>query len=586
MHNNISFGLENTKHMDRDELINTFVPTDDFFRLLDPMNHVVLGSRGSGKTALARMLSHDHMAKFENEQTKKLISSKQFIGIYVATNVAWVGALDNKPWATNKKELELNFQWRFNLSICDAFLCTAKSCIDEYVDDEIERVKRERSFIKSLVDAWQLGSGCKSINALREQLHDIEFQQEQSIARNRVLGDSASEAATVSAFDTDIFSPIKVAIRKLTSALDFPDSCRWVICIDEAEFLDIDYQKIINTQMRAHSGNPNLIYKVITMPYKHLTLETNSGVPLNLGDDFEYIYIDRDPVIDKYKGYEFAESLFKKRARRMYPDLQEETLSLSGFFGISCLLDPKPSDWSDSSVEMSLLNKYTTPKTIERANKLRLNSPSEFKNQISRKLHGPLLLKDAKTKTVGRKIMGIYSGASLIVRCGDGNPRRLIRIFKHLIKGIGSSDLPLNESIQEQRLRAFSSAALEQIKSEPDIGPIMHDFLQTIGNHVAKGLHMGKISTDQISSIKVTKSISDDHWESIKCATGLGLMFPNRTQHSPDSLPEKDGVFHLAYVLAPHFFIMPRRGSSGALSSFLSTGNDFIPAHPSLFGDD
>lgn len=374
MHNKISFGLENTKNMDRDELINTFVPTDDFYRLLEPMNHVVMGSRGSGKTALARMLSHDHMAKFENEHTKKLISSKKFIGIYVATNVAWVGALKNKPWAANEKDLEHNFQWRFNLSVCDAFLCTAKSCLDEYVIDEIERIKSERSFIQALVDAWQLSSDCKSINSLREQLHDLEFQQEQNIARNRVLGEDATDPVTASAFDTDIFSPIKIAIRKLSKTLDLPASCRWIICIDEAEFLDIGYQKIINTQMRAHSGSPNLIYKVITMPYKHLTLETNSGVPLNYGDDFEYVYIDRDPVIDKLKGYDFAESLFKKRARRMYPELPEETLSLSGFFGISCLLDPKSSDWSDSSVEMSLLNKYTTPKTIERATSVRYNS--------------------------------------------------------------------------------------------------------------------------------------------------------------------------------------------------------------------
>ncbi|WP_167631097.1 hypothetical protein [Mariprofundus ferrooxydans] len=586
MYNHISFGLENTKHMDRDDLINTFVPTEDYYRLLEPMNHVVLGSRGSGKTALARMLSHDHMAKFENEHTKELISSKKFIGIYVATNVAWVGALDNKPWAANKKDLELNFQWRFNLSVCDAFLCTAKSCIDEYVNDEIERIKSERSFIQALVNAWELDSGCKSINTLREQLHDLEFRQEQNIARSRVLGEDVTGPATASAFDTDIFSPIKVAIRKLSTALDLPDSCKWVVCIDEAEFLNIDYQKIINTQMRAHSGSPNLIYKVITMPYKHLTLDTNSGVPLNLGDDFEYIYIDRDPVIDKHKAYDFAESLFKKRAQHSYPDLPEETRSLIGFFGVSCLLDPKSSDWSDSSIEMGLLKQYATPKTINRANNLRQSSPSEFKNQISRKLHGLLMLKDAKTRTVGRKITGIYSGASLIVRCGDGNPRRLIRIFKHLIKGIDSSDLPLKESTQEQRLRSFSAAVLEQIMSEPDVGPIMHDFLEKIGSHIAERLHSERISTDQISSIKVTKSISKKHWEAIKCATGLGLMFPNRTQHSPDSLPEKDGVFHLAYVLAPHFFIMPRRGSSGALVTFLSPKKKNVPVYPSLFGDD
>ena len=33
------------------------------------------------------------------------------------------------------------------------------------------------------------------------------------------------------------------------------------------------------------------------MPYFHRTLDTNTGVPLNVGHDFEYVYIDQDPVL-------------------------------------------------------------------------------------------------------------------------------------------------------------------------------------------------------------------------------------------------------------------------------------------------
>jgi hypothetical protein len=584
MSNQSSFGLENTKNMGLDDLVKTFVPTEDFRRLLAPMNHVVLGSRGSGKTALARMLSHDHMSKFDDDETKNIVASKQFIGIYVATNVAWVGALKNKPWNGDEQALEHNFQWRFNLSVCDAFLGAAKSCFNEYVNDEIEGIIKERSFSKEVSEAWKLDSVYESISSLRDSLHSIEFKQEQSIAENRALGRPSNIAEIASTFGTGLLSPLKIAIKKLSASLLIPESCRWVICIDEAEFLDEIYQRIINTQMRAHTGTPNLIYKIITMPYKHLTMGTNSAVPLNYGDDFEYIYIDKDPV-QSQRSYDFAETIFKKRARSAFHNLNENELTLENFFGTSRLIDQKHGEWSDTSEEINLLNKYATEKTLNRANRLRETSHSKFKDQISRKLHGALLLKEAKSKSVGRSVSGIYSGASLIVRCGDGNPRRLIRIFKHLIKDIDTTKLPLKDTIQEQKLREFSQGVLVQYKSEQGVGPEMHSLLQTVGDYMATRLHKEKISTDQISSIDIPKNISPEKWNLIKCATGLGLLYPNRNQHSPDILPDKEGTFHLAYVLAPHFFIMPRREGSRSLSTFLSKGINIDIPLP-LFADD
>ena len=82
-------------------------------------------------------------------------------------------------------------------------------------------------------------------------------------------------------------------------------------------------------------------------------------------------------------------------------------------------------------------------------------------------------------------------------------------------------------------------------------------------------LHNIQLSTDQVSSIYLDSKVTDLQWELIKAAVGLGLLFPNISHNNPDQMPERDGTFHLAYVLAPHFRILPRRGSSISLSALL-----------------
>src|SRR4051812_12557286 len=111
------FEIENARNLSRDELVATFIPQQVFWRLLSAKNHVILGSRGSGKTALAKMLSHDHLSRFPHERARALVASRAFIGVYFPTSVEWVGSLKNKPWQT-EVEAERFFQWRLNLATC------------------------------------------------------------------------------------------------------------------------------------------------------------------------------------------------------------------------------------------------------------------------------------------------------------------------------------------------------------------------------------------------------------------------------------------------------------------------------------
>src|SRR5438105_1533377 len=111
------FEIENARNLTRDEIVRTFGPPEAFWRLLSAKNHILLGSRGSGKTAIAKMLAHDHLSKWDDERAKDAVDSKAYIGMYVPTRLEWVGGLKNRPWQTDV-EREAHFSWRLNLATC------------------------------------------------------------------------------------------------------------------------------------------------------------------------------------------------------------------------------------------------------------------------------------------------------------------------------------------------------------------------------------------------------------------------------------------------------------------------------------
>ena len=604
------FEIDNARNLSRRQMVDTFVPTEAFWRLPSQKHHVILGSRGSGKTALAKMLSHDHLSCLEHPRAKNYIRNKEYIGIYLPTRLEWVGALKNKPWQ-NEAEKEALFQWRLNLSSCMALLQTIESCNNTFTRGRALQARTEREICINLSTSWfEDGIQLETFKEVQRKLDEIHFRKHFQLEKQRILGKLPPDEMLIGiAFDTDIFLPLRYGIKICSNLLNISNDTTWLICIDEAEFLDTEHHKVLNSYMRAYTDN--IFFKITTMPYCHYTLETNTRVSLVDGQDFEYVYIDYDRVLLERAtneintiGTQFARKLFKKRAdasgitayqRPMATKRKGKRtkgkhveINLRELLGYSKVLDPKDNDWSIGSQNMGLLEKYASESTLKKAKSLL--GTKKFGNQISRKMHGALILRELKDNLAGNMGSDAYGGASMVARCGDANPRRLIRIFNKMIlvkwKVINDgsifrdgTDLRIPQDIQTAALESISSTTLSRTKSEPKIGNKLYDFIVDIGNYMHNHLHNQKLSTDQISSIEIDSRISDDDWENIKCAVGLGLLYPNVKQNKRDELPFKSGSFRLSYILAPYFFLLPRRGKPHKLSTikkykFKNTSND------------
>lgn len=582
-HDHDLFQVDNAKGLTRRNMVETFVPTDSFWRLLSSRNHLVLGSRGSGKTALARMVSHSHLSLFSasNKRARSIIESKSFIGIYSPTSLGWVGGLKNKPWFS-EQEAELFFQWRLNLSTCQSFVDTLRSCLDTYIENKGERARVERAICADISSMWSDKSiECSTTTELVKYLKQLEREKQTQTGRQRVFRDTqAPEQSVGPVFDTELLSPLRSAIDVVSEKLNFSDETSWLLCLDEAEFLEPIHQRILNSHLRAHSGN--LFFNITTLPYAH-TNETNTRVPLDSGHDYDIIYIDRDPVMwagqGSKEGMSFAIQLFELRLKGSRSKYQG--LKLPSMLGRSELLDPLPSDWSEHSDNMVRLKKYANIATIQRAER-DMHKGGIFRDAISRKMQGALLLRDRVEHTTGGKKLDIYSGLTMLIRCGDSNPRRMIALFKYMLTALqqqpqnrrkeshGLIDIPLvSREDQTTCLVERSKRELDKVKAESHVGPETWQMLVMIGSHLHRLLHKEPLGTDQKYSVSIDNRVTDREWELVKKAVHLGLLFPNVSTNNPDQMPEREGNFHLAYILAPHFRLLPRRGKSITLSSVI-----------------
>lgn len=594
------FETDNARALAPPEVAATFVATESFWRLLSAKNHIVLGSRGSGKTVLARMLSHDHLKLFDEQRAKEFVAARLFMGIYVPARLEWVGALRNKPWQS-EREAEAFFEWRLNVATCLAFLQTVGSCLTHYYDER-HAALREREFVRDIGETWFrdvsfLEQGA-TIDVLSKKIRRDEYRRQLLVAQARSQGvsfDDLAEKSVGGEFAIDFLAPLQIGIAAASHIIEKPPEGRWMLILDEAEFLSPDQHRVINSCFRTYSGD--LVYKMATMPYRHHTLETNIGAELVNGDDFEYVYIDNDPAVEAERqrsqgvrtevNSSFAQKLFNKRAAVSGLALSES--SLEGLLGVSQVIDHDATEFSYSEKTIARLKQFADDQTCKRIDKAaseiekadahaKPELVARFGDQIIRKMKPAVVLREKRLTVKGNTAPDYYSGASMVVLCADGNPRRMVRIFNALLrtnewKRRGKAKR-ITKATQHKVLVQRSDTDLERIRPAGRSGQKTYDLLRKIGITFHRRLHDSPISSDTYGTFVVDEASFAQLREQIQLAVARGLLHPLQGEASRDSLPSHSGKFRLSYILVPRFEILPRRGRSISIRSVLDAQFD------------
>lgn len=576
------FEASNARDFTSNQLVNEFIWTDSFSEILySTKNQIVLGSRGSGKTALVKMLSHHNLRKLacknvdlldrqerrKIEEANKIIQERKLIATYVPLKVEWVNSLENY-----KESKDKYFIWSLNLATCSRLIETAKSCIDAYVEDEIDAVLIQRSICKSLSKLWVLP---RLVNNFIELIRDLEtLEYEKNLMFNKEsmgLELTTEEMSLGLAFHGNLFSPFTIATKKISEFLDIPNSCKWILCLDEAEFLSKEHHQILNTHMR--SAN-DIFFKITTMPYRHHTLSTTVDANVNVGHDLEYVYIDKLGTINKNQKTSdktiqtFATRLFINRLRQFDND---NVKTLEGLVGHSKLAQDTNELITDEEL-LVLIDNHCNEATNTRAKKLYRENKKKFDDEIGRKNRGILLLRDEYHNRIGSSNSSLYSGVAIISRCSDGNPRRLFRLFNHLLNGSGGELNLIAPTVQSKRIKSFSHSELEVIKFEKG-GMSSFELIKSIGSYFKVKTLEEKLGSDLPQAISIQHSVDDRIWAAIKSAVDLGLLYPvvKKDSNERSLFPVKEGVFSLANCLAPHFNLFPRVGREVSISTVINS---------------
>jgi hypothetical protein len=586
------FVLDNARDLLKQELADTFIPTVAFERLLSPQNNIIIGSRGSGKTALLKMICHDHLSLFDNDLAKKIIKEKTYIGVFVSTKTKFSGGLKNKAWQTDG-EKEKHFVWQMNIASCIAFLDTLRSCVNAYVDEE-KRIEKEIEIISKIREYWfETRTDIFTIDDAKQALEDIAILRQRESLKIRI-SDVTTKNIVGYEFDIELFDPLLAAIGVINRKLDFPETSSWFICVDEIEMLEEFHHKILNSYMR--SRQPYIYFKYTTLPYCHYTLDTNLNVPLDVRHDVHYIYIDQD-ISFAYRAEtnnSNALKLFQKRATLSKPEYAN--LNFIDLFGKSLLLDSKKIDYAEfdkykkdiltRNEVIDIMNKneilrlfleHMNENYKERGIALLQNKQiKRFGNEFGRKTRAILNLKNYFKELEGNEPQSIYSGAKTVVNVGDCNPRKLIKIFNEMLIKAEDRKIKVEDRIdgnplfedklQNLVLATIADQEINRYKIERNFGGGLFDFINAIGNYMRAQIHENKLNTEQLSSIEINKNNEDIHWELVKRAVQRGLLYPNVNINNPNDMPVREGVFHLALILSPKFRLLPRKGDARNIS--------------------
>lgn len=590
----ISLDVENARNLTMEQLSSMFISTNLYKKLLSKKHHILLGARGQGKTALFRMLAFEGFRTLAKNDpwAESILRARQFIGIYLPTKLEWVQSLTyvNNALLSEKDA----FRWKFNLSSCISFVDTALACIEEYGGDRREVVLKEMDFASSVASVWQLGSGYDTLEAVSSRLRKVGYQWQVAVTKMSMFGltlkDVVSEElqAPMAVFSTNAFSPLKQAIDILSGILDFPKTTSWLLCIDEAEFMTGEQQCLINTFMR---GAPeNLFIKIATMPFSHYTLDTDfSEAPLRAGNDFEYLMMDKEMEHISGGGtrksdgeisdteLQFGEQLLERVISTCYPDYNSSWRTLEKMFGRSVLLDNAvDADWSQDSMYMRLFKEYASPSYVARAEELLLTEGprTKFKNEVSHKIRGTLLLRENKDLCTGNKKSSIYSGGTVVLRCAENNPRMFIRIINSMLRYVKEDAQPLvGVKKQEEVLVDLARNFHNQIKSYQVVGPDLYRLVEAIGNRFQSELYEKPLTGDVLQSVKVGEKYLSDakNVKLIKAAIQYGVFHPNDFSGIDYGSADKlEGVYHLSYLFCPLFRLQPRLGKAIRMEDILS----------------
>lgn len=459
-----------------------FYPTNIFRSLFNEQNEILVGTRGSGKTILLRMLSYTNLREIRGDAAiTEIVAKKSFLGFYVPLHLELIRRIRDNP----HKRVQY-FTFSLNCSAAEALLNEIQVLLQDCFDDPYKRREVESEILRSLIEAWQipLTKNPATISDFQWMLNIYYVQTPQWIDK---------EEDKIPVLARSVLMPIRFILQRLTRLLCLDENnTQWLACIDEAEFLPEIYIQALNTFLR--SEKRPLTVKIATLPFEHSTRDTlEVGTKIEPdGNDFNYRKIDYDPDSDDFRH------LTNHIVRVRLSKCQIETSTLEEFVGV--VGQDEGIDYyrlefgeTESSREKVLdkIRESLPSGRIARFDRLR-SEPTEMNQQYLKKYSPVLYVREMrKADSDGNRAVGWFAGAKIFRRVADGNSRRFIQLMNELVQCAIEKDLsPRNQHRVTFKFCRRTNAAIPDL---PKHGLLAKECIDSVGKMLCARTHDGPL---------------------------------------------------------------------------------------------
>jgi hypothetical protein len=540
------------------KLIEEFFPTSTYWSRFNGQHEVLIGTRGSGKTAILKMLSYSWLRALDHQNVSELLREKKFIGFYMPLHLEFIASLPGQGCPDDQRLQYFNFA--FNCAAIKALVREISALLTDCFPDPQKRLTCESNILTHLFELWFPGMKC-DVNSV----FDLQWKIDVLYHNQPFWRDGELQQPHI--FATSLFWPITPALSRVAMDLGLnPDSTVWIACLDEAEFLTEPFICSVNTFLR--SEKKPLVIKLATLPFRHLTKRTTapSASVEGEGNDFNYRVIDLEADSSDFRG--LSDALCRARLKKC--GINDPHLTLETFLGSegnNDLIDyfrlELPEESSEDHILQGILDSISEVRRVRF--ELIKNDPARVMSDYYKKFAPVYYFRRMQNEDRrGNRTVGWFAGAKMLRRISDGNPRRFIQLMNDLFEA--ARNMELTPKNQHRIAMEFCRRHYEACEGLPDYGVILKHIIAVVGKLLELRVH-GEEMQNAGNNFFIQSSLLGN--PVVRSTLELGLAYSIIfTDHT--SITEglhADSELRLANMLAAEFWLPMQKGGRVVLQS-------------------
>lgn len=524
------------------KISNEFYPISRFWSLYNDHHEILIGTRGSGKTFLLKMMRRSMIAHIESDLAQRILNDKVYFPFYVPMHMETVAALNDERICDERK-ISL-FKFVFNSLL-------AESIIEElirYIDavEKKQGIELSLELATKINDIWFPHEKSERII----DLYDLEVKVRQESYNFDYLNGNINDIPVI--FRRDFAGPLLSVQLTLERIFEASRDSVWIICIDEAEFIPELFQKCINSFMRSNTNR--IALKIATLPYYWKTLETlDENINISAENDFNYLVLDMNCESEDFVS--LTNKLCKHRAKSI-SEISLNVDCLEDFLGVQGN-DNRIDYYSAVMGEEKASNEQVMADIISSFSDKRKEGSSSYPNKektIHQKfapvLYTREIYKLQHSKGKGHFIPGWYAGADIVRKVSQGNPRLFIRLMSSLFTKATTSR-EFTTKVQHQVICKFAEDFCSASQAIEIDGHMVYEKLSKTGEYIFDKVHNGPlISVGNSFRYKYTCAEEFEEWKKwLQRAIAFSKITVSEKELITGLSEESEFIFSNAYAV-------------------------------------